>query len=84
MAILGILTFAGYAPPIFDEGRASLIGGGSWGDVPGRDNILGNRVVAVIYVLNSSSFFLNWDSLHARLNSHYEAWSYKKKRDKKY
>ena len=22
--------------------------------------------------------FLNWDSLHARLNSHYEAWSYKK------
>ena len=25
-------------------------------------------------------FFLNWDSPHARLNSHYEAWSYKKKR----
>ena len=23
-------------------------------------------------------YFLNWDSLHARLNSHYETWSYKK------
>ena len=28
-------------------------------------------------------FFFNWDSLHARLNSHYEAWSYKKKSAKK-
>ena len=28
-------------------------------------------------------FFFNWDSLHARLNSHYEAWSYKKKSTKK-
>ena len=27
--------------------------------------------------------FLNWDSLHARLNSHYEAWSYKKMKRKK-
>ena len=25
-----------------------------------------------------SDFFFNWDSLHARLNSHYKAWSYKK------
>ena len=25
----------------------------------------------------------NWDSLHARLNSHYEAWSYKKNKHKK-
>ena len=31
----------------------------------------------------SMFFFLNWDSLHARLNSHYEAWSYKKKSTKK-
>ena len=29
------------------------------------------------------SFFINWDSLHASLNSHYEVWSYKKKKDKK-
>ena len=28
-------------------------------------------------------FFFNWDSPHARLNSHYEAWSYKKKKRKK-
>ena len=27
-------------------------------------------------------FFFNWDSLHARLNSHYEAWSYKKRSTK--
>ena len=27
--------------------------------------------------------FFNWDSLHARLNSHYEAWSYKEKKHKK-
>ena len=30
------------------------------------------------------SFFLfNWDSLYARLNSHYEAWSYNKRSTKK-
>ena len=28
-------------------------------------------------------FFFNCDSLHATLNSHYEAWSYKKKKHKK-
>ena len=28
-------------------------------------------------------FFGNWDSLHSRLNSHYEAWSYKKKKHEK-
>ena len=28
-------------------------------------------------------YFFNWDSLHARLKSHYEAWSYKKKKHKK-
>ena len=27
--------------------------------------------------------FFNWHSLHARLNSHYEAWSYKKKKAQK-
>ena len=27
--------------------------------------------------------FLNWDSFHARLNSHYEEWSHKKKKHKK-
>ena len=33
--------------------------------------------------VNVSTFFLNWDSLHARLNSHCEAWSYKKRSTKK-
>ena len=28
-------------------------------------------------------FFFNWYSLHARLNSHYEAWSYKKRKHEK-
>ena len=28
-------------------------------------------------------FFLNWDLLDARLNSHNKAWSYKKKKHKK-
>ena len=32
---------------------------------------------------NAYFFFFNWDLLHARLNSHYEAWSYKKKKHKK-
>ena len=29
------------------------------------------------------TYIFNWDSLHARLNSHYEAWCYKKKKHKK-
>ena len=28
-------------------------------------------------------FLINWDSCHARLKSHYDAWSYKKKKHKK-
>ena len=32
---------------------------------------------------NIRFFFFNWDSLHARLNSHDEAWSYKKKKSTK-
>ena len=27
--------------------------------------------------------FFNWDSLHARMNNHYEAWSHKKKKKRK-
>ena len=36
-----------------------------------------------IIFVNHWRFFVNWDSLNARLNSHYEAWSYKKKKHKK-
>ena len=32
---------------------------------------------------SQTDFFFNWDSLHARLNGHYEAWSYKKRSIKK-
>ena len=31
----------------------------------------------------TEDFFFNCDSLHARLNSHYKAWSYKKKKHRK-
>ena len=39
----------------------------------------------LVYLKNEQMefFFFNWDSLHARLNSHYEAWSYKKKKAQK-
>ena len=30
-----------------------------------------------------NTFFFNWDSLHARLKSHYEVWTYKKRSTKK-
>ena len=30
-----------------------------------------------------SFLFFNWDSLHERLNSHYKAWNYKKKKHKR-
>ena len=36
-----------------------------------------------IYIYIHVYFNCNCDSLHARLNSHYEAWSYKKKKHKK-
>ena len=38
--------------------------------------------VTLANVIKSVIFFLNWDSLHARLNSHYESWSYKTKKHK--
>ena len=31
-----------------------------------------------VYHGSTSLFLFNWDSLHARLNSHYEAWSTRK------
>ena len=32
--------------------------------------------------ISGNFLFFNWDSLHARLNSHYKAWNYKKKHKK--
>ena len=34
-------------------------------------------------MLFKMSDFFYWNSFHARLNSHYKAWSYKKKKHKK-
>ena len=49
--------------------------------------ILGNVYKQLFYrtrpVVAFFFFFFNWDSLYARLNSHYEAWSYNKKSTKK-
>ena len=36
-----------------------------------------------LQLLKTLIFFFNWDSLHARLNSRYEVWNYKKKKHKK-
>ena len=35
------------------------------------------------FVISFCTIFLIWDSIHARLNSHYDARSYKKKKHKK-
>ena len=40
-------------------------------------------IVYWIHLQNKNNFFFNWDLLYARLNSHYEARSYKKKKHKK-
>ena len=47
---------------------------------------LGNGMIqslGFLYFIFLTFFLFNWDSLHARLNSHYETWSYKKKKHKK-
>ena len=36
-----------------------------------------------LHILQPITLFFNWDSFHARLNSHYKAWNYKKKKHKK-
>ena len=46
-----------------------------------KDTILVTLDVKSLYT--NIFIFFNWYSLHARLNSHYEAWSYKKKKHKK-
>ena len=37
----------------------------------------------IIDVAITGDFLKNWNSLHAKLDSHYMAWSYKKKKHKK-
>ena len=43
------------------------------------DNIRGGY----IYYRNAGESFFYWKLLYARLNNHYKAWSYKKKKQKK-
>ena len=45
-------------------------------------NILYTYYIYIIYIIYMY-IDLNWDSLHAKLNSHYEARNYKKKKYKK-
>ena len=42
-----------------------------------------NEATKLMQLTHFFFFFFNWYSLHARLNSHYEAWSYKKRKHKK-
>ena len=42
-----------------------------------------DKIIALMGDLFIYLFIFNWDSLHERLSSHYEAWSYKKKSTKK-
>ena len=39
--------------------------------------------IVEVFLSHCRSFLSNWDSLYVRLNSHYKAWSYKKRKDKK-
>ena len=51
-----------------------------------RFDFIAQSLVAFASVFGAtylSEFFFNWDSLHARLNSLYEAWSYKERRTKR-
>ena len=45
---------------------------------------LGGSIAYTLFLcyLHFYNFFFHWDSLRARLHSHYEAWSYKKKKHK--
>ena len=47
----------------------------------GVQRVLWNAKPPIIFLI--FYFFFNWDSLHARLNSHYKVWSCKKKEHKK-
>ena len=39
--------------------------------------------IVKVFLSHCRSFLSNWDSLYVRLNNHYKAWSYKKKKDEK-
>ena len=43
----------------------------------------GGRSATMQEIRRAGIFFFNWYSLHARLSSHYDAWSYKKRNHRK-
>ena len=46
--------------------------------------VTGSLIICWVPKTNQEpSVFFNWDSIYARLNSHYKAWSYRKKKHKK-
>ena len=49
----------------------------------GAKEISSHLLTALKSTFHQCMFFFNWYSLHAQLNSHYEAWSYKKRKHKK-
>ena len=51
--------------------------------LPTVKNSVINAVFPIWQIVELPNFFLNWDSLHAILNSHCKAWSYRKKKHKK-
>ena len=68
---------------IFSHGQASVESGFSINSSIIVENLHEESLVAQRLVYDSFLFFFNWYSLHARLNSRYEAWSYKKRKRKK-
>ena len=70
---------------IFSHGQASVESGFSINSSIIVENLHEESLVAQRLVYDSGFFVFvfNWYSLHARLNSRYEAWSYKKKKCKK-
>ena len=56
----------------------------SKGTIVSVGNLMALKSFFINYATEQEHFLKNnWDSLHARLNSHYKAWSYKKKKLKK-
>ena len=69
--------------------KSAFLEGWSWfkfnnlGLARGADLEFYTSVVKGLKLKARVFFFFNWDSPHARLNSHYEAWSYKKRSTKR-
>ena len=54
--------------------------------ISNKNNIssnLKNKMLLQENIKQIRLIFFNWDSLHARMNNHYEAWSHKKKKKHK-